>query len=263
MKRIVVLLFIFSSFQTFAQRWELEVFTGASVYRGDLDEKIIDIKTIRPAVNLNLKYKLNDQLYLRGGLAWGMVAGNDQNNKDSSLINRNLSFSSHLAEVSFCAEYLPLSPELYDIAYPYFFAGIGFFHFNPSAKDNNNEKVFLQPLGTEGQGLSLYPTRKKYSRTQICIPLGGGMTFVINEKLKFSTEIGFRKLFTDYLDDVSSTYVDLNALEEGSGKKSAEMSYRGTYIENYEKPIQGGSIRGNAKKKDWYYFAGVKFSLTL
>ena len=263
MKRIVVLLFIFSSLHTIAQTWEFEVLTGTTVYRGDLTDQIVDIKSIRPGINLNLKYKLSDQFYLRGGLAWGMVAANDNNNKDSLLVVRNLSFSSHVFEANFCVEYLPLSIELYDIAYPYLFAGVGLFHFNPSAKDNNGEKVFLQPLGTEGQGLPQYPSRKKYNRTQFCIPMGGGMTFVLNEKLKLSGEIGFRKIFTDYLDDVSNTYVDLVVLEAGSGKKSAEMSYRGSYSTNNEKPAQDGNIRGNSEKKDWYYFLGIKFSWSL
>jgi hypothetical protein len=192
-----------------------------------------------------------------------MIAADDKNNKDSLLVARNLSFSSHVIEANFCVEWLPLNAELYDLAYPYIFAGVGLFHFDPSAKDNNNEKVFLQPLGTEGQGLPEYPSRTKYKRTQFCIPMGGGMTFVLNENLKLSGEIGLRKLFTDYLDDVSSTYVDLRVLAAGNGEKAAEMSYRGSLPNNGEMPIQTGNIRGNPKKKDWYYFAGIKLSWSL
>jgi hypothetical protein len=59
-------------------------------------------------------------------------------------------------------------------------------------------------LSTEGQGI--YPDKKPYSLWQPTIPFGGGVKFAITENLRIGFEIGLRKLFTDYLDDVSTSY---------------------------------------------------------
>ena len=91
---------------------------------------------------------------------------------------------------------------------------MGLFHFNPFTYDKENNKTYLQPLSTEGQGLKEYPGRKKYSLTQFCLPVGGGWKWNINENWDISYELGFRILFTDYLDDVSKTYVNLNVLAD-------------------------------------------------
>ena len=86
------------------------------------------------------------------------------------------------------------------------FAGIGVYRYNPYAYSGGN-KVFLQPLSTEGQNIIGYPDRKKYSLTQFAVPFGGGFKFAVSENLRVGIEMGIRKLFTDYLDDVSKGYM--------------------------------------------------------
>ena len=105
------------------------------------------------------------------------------------------------------------------------FLGVGVFHFNPYTYDNNGKKAYLQP-GTEGQGLASYPTRKKYSLLQPFIPFGGGFKLNMGENLEVGFELGYRILFTDYLDDVSKTYPNMKALREGNGTEAVELSYR-------------------------------------
>jgi hypothetical protein len=245
----------------FPQDWKAELLIGGAGYFGDLNENSFQWQTIRPAVNLNLKYRLGTQLYLRSGLAWGMTAGNDKYNLDSSLFLRNLSFQTTITEFNVGLEYLLFNPDIFDLSYPYVFAGVGVFRFNPSARDANDNKVFLQPLSTEGQGLPEYPNRKEYSRIQLCIPMGGGVTFAFSENLDLSAELGFRKLFFDYFDDVSTTYPNNTILSNRKGSTAAEMSYRGLYNHTQNSPPPPeGTIRGNPEKKDWYYFLGVKLS---
>ena len=88
-------------------------------------------------------------------------------------------------------------------AYPYIFAAIGFYHFNPYTRDADNKKYYLHDLSTEGQGLAAYPSKKPYKLTQFCIPFGGGWKWDLNSKYSIAVEIGYRFMFTDYLDDVS------------------------------------------------------------
>ncbi|MGH2648399.1 MAG: hypothetical protein ACRDE8_12555, partial [Ginsengibacter sp.] len=88
-------------------------------------------------------------------------------------------------------------------------------------------------------------------------PLGIGWKMVLNEKWDISYEFGYRITFTDYIDDVSKNYVDLNVLTTEKGPKSAELSYR------QSTPLTDSDVRGNPGIKDVYYFAGVKLSTSL
>jgi hypothetical protein len=99
---------------------------------------------------------------------------------------------------------------------------------------NAGEWVDLQPLGTEGQKSALDPTDansgiKPYKKLQVAIPMGIGARFRLNEVFDFSFEIGFRYLFTDYLDDVSRNYVDLGVF--GSNEVAKALSYRTNEVE--------------------------------
>ena len=215
-----------------SQQWSLELFAGASGYNGDLAKSSLVTRSMKPAVALNVKYQFHPQLTFRAGLAYAAVSGDDKFNTDSMLLKRNLSFQTSIIEASFVIEAAILDPELFP-TYPYLFAGIGAFRFNPYAHDKNNDKVFLRPLRTEGQGLDEYPDRKEYSLTQLCIPFGGGIRFRINDQFSVSVEAGFRKLFTDYIDDVSNSYVDPTVLSTKVSAKALEMSYRGKEVGGY------------------------------
>ncbi len=91
-------------------------------------------------------------------------------------------------------------------------------------------RVYLKPLSTEGEGLPGYPDRKPYSLTQLAIPFGGGVKFAITNDWHIGLEVGLRKLFTDYLDDVSSTYADPNDLLTAKGQLAVDLSYRGDEV---------------------------------
>jgi hypothetical protein len=151
-----------------------------------------------------------------------------------------------------------LTPDLFS-SYPYVFGGFGLFHFNPYANDKNGSKVLLKPLSTEGEGFPEYPDKKNYTLWQPCLPFGGGVKKSLNDKYEIAFEFGFRKLFTDYLDDVSTTYVDQETLFFHKGEKAVEMASRN----NSFTPHLAGEIRGNPNKKDWYYFAGLKLLMKL
>lgn len=240
------------------QEWQAEVMAGVSGYNGDLTQQRITVKQLRPAFNLNLKYNSGDFINVRAGIGYGRVGADDKNNKSAGLRFRNLNFKSDILELNLIAEINLFDPEIYT-AYPYVLGGIGLYHFNPFTYDKNNKKTYLQPLSTEGEGLNQYPGRKKYALTQFCIPVGAGFKMTVKEKWDISYEIGYRILFTDYLDDVSKTYVNLDVLSQAKGPKAAELSYRG------KNPLSqvDGLQRGNSKINDSYFFTGIKLGINL
>ncbi|MEO8403582.1 MAG: DUF6089 family protein [Chitinophagaceae bacterium] len=251
-----LIVFLFATTCCHAQQWELEIMPGAAGYQGDLTQQRIPFKSIGPAGAINLKYNTGDMIIFRGGFAWGQIKGDDRDNRQSDIHSRNLNFKTDLWEVNLCAEVLVLDPESYD-AYPYLFLGAGMYKFNPYTYDNSNKKTYLQPLSTEGQGLPEYPNRKKYSLTQFCIPFGGGFKVKMTEKIALSFEIGVRFLFTDYLDDVSDTYIDPAILLSEKGPKAVEVGFRSMPL------AKEGDQRGNPKANDMYAFSGVKVTFGL
>lgn len=232
------------------------VFGGLSAYQGDLTDKIFPKKTTNGAIGISLNYELTEQIMLRGQFLYTIIGGADRFSDDSALIRRNLSFETSLVEFSAMGEYYFMN--LYDRKFsPYLFAGLAVYHYNPYAFNGTTTKVFLQPLSTEGQGLTGY-SGKPYSLTQFAIPFGGGIKYAFSEKLRLGLEFGLRKLFTDYLDDVSTNYADPADLLAARGQTAVDLSYRGDEVPggdpNY--PVKGAQ-RGGADSKDWYYTFGL------
>jgi hypothetical protein len=259
--KLTLILVLFAVNFCFGQEWQAEVLLGTSGYNGDLTQKSISLKTFRPAAGINIKYDLDNGLILRGGIGWGTITADDRNNKQADLRLRNLNFKSTILEGSVCAEINVLEPGLF-YSYPYFFAGVGIFHFNPYTYNKDGSKTFLQPLGTEGQGLPEYPMRKPYNLTQFCLPFGGGWKININKRWDVIYEIGGRVLFTDYIDDVSTTYVNSQTLLTHKGEKAVELAVRYDPATGGHFPHEG-DIRGNPEAKDWYFISGIKLLIHL
>jgi hypothetical protein len=149
---------------------------------------------------------------------------------------------------------------------PYVTAGIGLIYFDPKT-EYNGEWVRLQPLGTEGQGLPQHPEREKYNLVQAVIPMGMGVKVNINPRWTVSAEIGHRFTFTDYMDDVSSTYVSPTDLishhGEVKGQMIADLSRRSGEVDPegiYSGITKPGEFRGNPSGKDSYLSGAVSIS---
>lgn len=245
----------------FAQRFHVGVFGGLAAYNGDLADKPFPRKVTNGAIGITGNYELTDNFTLRIGYTYAVLGGADRYNKDAELVKRNLSFETRLNEFSLLGEYY--LQDLYDHRFsPYFFAGLAAYHYNPYAFNGSTDKIFLKPLSTEGQGLPGYD--KPYKLTQLAIPFGGGVKFALTDKIHIGAEVGLRKLFTDYLDDVSTTYADPADLLAAKGQQSVDLSYRGDEVAggdpNY--PAKGGQ-RGGSKYKDFYYFTGLHLTYRL
>ena len=104
----------------------------------------------------------------------------------------------------------------------------------------------------------MHPDRKEYSLIQFAIPIGGGIKIAINKSFNIILEYGARKTFTDYLDDVSTTFVG------GNGDPyPKEMSQDAIEMSDPTGTHMFGEERGNPNKKDWYSFAGITLSFKL
>jgi len=231
-----------------AQNFHVNLSAGAANYYGDLQSKRYTFKQSKLAAGIGLSYEVNDKLFIRAGFTMAKVAGDDKLNPQTQV--RNLNFTSSISEIQLAAEYFILNPYENSIA-PYIFGGIAAFHLNPYTFDSAGTKYFLQPLSTEGQGF--YQDRKPYNLTQFALPFGSGVKLALSDNIHIGIEIGLRKLFTDYLDDVSTTYIDPNLLIANRGPKSFELAFRSNELKTTT-PYPLGDIRGGEKFKDWYYF---------
>lgn len=253
-KLFVLLLLI--NFSLSAQRLHFGIFGGLAAYTGDLTEELFPKKVTNGAIGITANYELTERIMLRGGFTYAVVGGADRFSKSDERKLRNLSFETSIIELSAVGEYYLLSLDKSRYS-PYVFAGVVMFRFNPYAYDvaNNNQKVFLQPLSTEGQGISGYPL-KPYKLTQFAVPVGGGVKFAITENLRIGVEAGLRVLFTDHLDDVSTSFADEADLLAAKGQLAVDMAYRGDEIGAGPYPVKGYQ-RGGAEINDYYYFTGI------
>jgi Domain of unknown function (DUF6089) len=260
---IVLLLGTFLYLESYSQQWTADFFVGTANYQGDLLDKRYTMQNSKFAGGIGAGYRFNGHVRVRGLLSFGKLTADDKDNTDVFLKARNLNFFTNISELTITAHY-----DILDMAYhrvtPYLFAGLGLFRFNPYTYDTLGNKVMLRPLSTEGQGLSAYPDRKPYSLTQFNIPFGAGIKFAVNENISLAWEIGLRKTFTDYLDDLSTTYVDEATLLAARGPVAVELAYRGDELKNSPGVYPpSGTVRGGATLKDWYYFSGISASYNL
>ncbi len=244
--------FLLFSLAANSQNFNITAFAGFSNYQGDLQYKRFTLNQSHAAFGAGVLYDVTDKFAVRANLTFGKLSGNDKQNIKNN--TRNLNFSSGITDVHLGLQYSIFSLNDRSLS-PYIFAGISYFKFNPYSNDTLGRKVFLQPLSTEGQGF--YLGRKKYSLNQFAIPFGGGVKFALSENVRLAAEVGLRKTNTDYLDDVSTTYVDQAVLFTNRGQQAVDMAFRGGELKTGLTYPADGSQRGGAKSKDWYYFSGL------
>lgn len=252
-------LFILVAMPGFSQsHFFTSFFGGISNYRGDLGGSNLLMANSRPVVGIGAVVELNHRMLIRGEMNYGKVTGTDKFDLKTS--SRNLSFSSKITEFSLLFEYLLFDLYEYKVS-PYFFAGVGTFKFSPFTTNKYGQRIFLAEQSTEGQGF--YQNRKDYKLQELALPFGGGVQWALSANKRLAFEIGIRKTFTDYLDDVSTTYVDPALLAQKRGGTAVSMAYRGAELPNAAAYPAEGSLRGNPDTKDWYVFTGLSLRISL
>lgn len=245
--------------QTLRKDVEIGVMLGAMNYIGDLNSQSAAGK-MNMAGSAILRYDFHSRWAVQFGFAYGNIEGGNPD----AIEKRNLSFRSQIIEGSLTVQFnfVPYQNGAYAQRFtPYMFAGIGVFGFNPKTQYNGNWYE-LQPLCTEGQGLAQYPDRKPYSLIQFSIPFGLGFKCRIGKYFTVGAEYGFRKTWTDYLDDVSTTYVEPELLTANTEAMAAILSDRsGEYENNHA--YAPGTQRGDDSLNDWYAFFGLSLTVKL
>ncbi len=235
----------------------VNLFAGTSNYQGDLQDKSFTFSQSHFAAGVGISYDLSDRFSIRSGVTIGKLSGDDKFGRNRL---RNLNFSSNLTEVNLGLEYYLTRLQDHSLT-PYVFAGIAMYNFNPYTFDTSGTKYFLKPLSTEGEGF--VDGKSNYNLTQLAIPFGAGVKLSLSDNINVGVEMGLRKLFTDYLDDVSGRYVDQTLLLTNRGAKAVELAYRGNELKNGSPYPGANTIRGGATKRDWYYFTGFTLSFRL
>jgi len=266
-KFLFILIAFVSGINISSQTPEIGVFGGGAYYIGDLNP-YGHFNQISYAVGGVYRHNLdNERIAIRIQGIYGKVSGSDSKSNDANQLNRNLNFSSSVLEIGPLIEinfidYIvgSLNRKKFKFQTPYLFAGITYFKMNPSGT-YDGQTIELQPLATEGQETS-QNSSNRYKLNQISIPLGLGYKFNVTKRIAISLEYGIRKTFTDYLDDVSGQYPDLQLLSVEAGQLSAELSDQTINDEGYT-DLNYGMSRGNSKNKDWYSFFGAILSFRI
>jgi hypothetical protein len=258
-KHFLLILLYFFALTLHAQKsLNVDFFLGTSNYSGDLQEKRFTFSQAHLAGGIGLSYEITNQFSIRTAFKLGKVSADDSKGRNRL---RNLNFSSMISEGAVDVQYF-FSPLGTNPLTPYGFIGLAVYHFSPYTFDSTGQKYFLKPLSTEGEGF--IDGRPNYNLTQLAIPFGAGVKLSLSENINVGFEIGIRKLFTDYLDDVSTSFVDPNLLLANRGAKAVELSYRGDEVKGGSQtypPV--GQQRGSPNYKDWYYFTGLTLSYRL
>lgn len=239
-----------SPLATFAQNFHLSARVGIANYQGDLQSKNITFKQAKFMGSLGAMYDISEHVTARTYFTLTSLAGDDKKGT-TAMKTRNLNFQSRIFEWELGAQYniLSLNNSWWT---PYIYAGVGLFHFNPYTKTADGAKTYLKPLSTEGQGV--VAGKNEYKLTQFMIPLGIGAMYAISEDVRVGIEMGYRKLFTDYLDDVSTEYVDQSTLLAAKGQTAVDLAYRGDEVAGGAAYPAAKTLRGSPKVKDGYYY---------
>lgn len=256
MKRKILLFFVTFLFiiTAQAQRWEIGATAGAMGYIGDLNQN-----NYRKLTNLAfggmIKNNLDGFWSIKLSVLKGDVESNASESKYQQERDKNLSFFSPITEASLQVEF-----NFFDYGRlfgksrltPFLFTGISGFTFNPQATYNNTTYE-LKKYRTEGQ-------EKEYKTSALAIPFGLGLKCNLTKNLNIIGEVGYRKAFTDYLDDVSGYYPPTGSFTSSNPN---QIAIHNTLADpSLNKIGTAGTQRGDFRKNDTYLFGGITLSYT-
>lgn len=274
MKTVLLFAFTFCLLTSFSQyRTDFGILLGGSNYLGEIGgneqnrrDFVLDMKLQQTKKSFGgfFRHRFNNSYGATASIVYGEIGGHDNLTSNIGRKSRNLSFKNAIIELAARGEYYFYN--IYDVGghsryivdfRPYVFGGLGLFHHNPKA-ELNGESYTLRPLKTEGQD-------KPYSAVNISIPLGVGFYFTYNKRYRLTCELGWRKTFTDYLDDVSTTYAPESELDS---EIAIALANRNNELVDNTSVANGnnytaGNKRGDDKHDDSYLMAHVGMSYVM
>lgn len=267
---LIILIGIFAGISAKGQLYESykhEGEVGASVgvghYFGDLNTKAA-LDRPKLAGGIFFIKQFNNYIGLKIAANYAFLGYSDIYNENEAQRRRNLSFNTNVWELSASGyfNFFKFLPGVDGFHYtPYVSLGVGVISFDPYAY-LNDEKYFLRPLGTEGQGSTLYPDRQPYSTMALSIPASVGFKYSINESVNVYGELTYRFTTTDYLDDVSTTYAGAEVFPPlPDGQPSVAFLLQDRSYETGEPIGIKGRQRGNSEQNDG--FLTIQFGVSL
>ena len=251
--------------EQYEQQGEFGVTFGAAHYFGDLNTRA-GVNRPKPALGLFFRKQFGNYVALRFAGHYAQLGYSDTYSKNDYQKRRNLSFNTNIWEMAVMGDFnffkfIPNDPDY--LFTPFISLGVGAFYYDPYAYIGG-KKEFLRPLGTEGQTIG-YKGRKQYSTMSDCIPFGVGIKYNISEKVNLSFEVTHRYTFTDYIDDVSTTYIGANNFPlAGNGPTASLLQDRSYEIDANNIIGIEGRQRGLSKQKDQYMMVemGLSFNIS-
>lgn len=252
--------------QTFYKWTEWGASTGATQYFGDLNDNY-GFHQIRPNVGLFARYHFNHYVSMRFSANYTQVGYSDSYNQNKYQQERNLSFASNIFEACVQSEFNFFRFETGNPSCrftPYITVGIGGFYYNPYTI-YNGDKYYLRPLGTEGQNFGSDYAGRKYNSVAMCFPIGAGIKWWLAPGVNMSVEIADRLTTTDYLDDVSTTYVGADKFAPDPTALNAAYFIQDPSLQlQPNNPLgRAGKQRGSNATKDQYLMLQVMLSVQL
>jgi hypothetical protein len=241
-KHLFSLVFTLIGAFSFAQTAEVGVFGGLTYYLGDLNPGIHFLMS-KPAFGALARVNFDSRWTAKLNVFRGEIRGDDKTGRTNS--ERNLRFETKITDIAGTVEFSffdYMTGSRRNLLTPYIFGGIGMVLFNPKANGVN-----LRDAGTEGQNIG-FNGRKPYGKIAVTFPFGLGFKYSLNRRFSITGEWGLRKAFTDYLDDVSTTYyLDGSQIVDDPEELLSDPT----------KVHQPWEQRGDQGTLDWYNFSGL------
>lgn len=258
-KSLCILLLAFIGISGNGQTYEGGLVVGLPYYIGDLNP-FGHFQPTKIGGGILIRKNINSRIGLRGSVTYMPLEGYDSESSSEFQLDRNLHFKNDIWEIAGGVEINFINYKMGDITKfpysPYIFFEVAYFHMNPKA-EYNGEWYELQTLGTEGQGTSL-TTQNQYPLGQLAIPVGLGFRMNLTKAIGLSLEYGVRKTFTDYIDDVSGSYVESDILAQENGPLAAVLA-----DQSLSGQKMAGMQRGNGGNNDWYFFSSAALTFII
>ena len=264
-KIILSIIFITSSSVNISAQYkpnkEFGILGGTGYYIGDLNST--HFNNLHVAGGMTYRINFDRRFSFKASALYTNIYADDANSSDPIKVERNLHFKSDIFELSGQVEFNFLPYETGNSLYswsPFVFIGAAIYNHNPKAEASDGQWYDLQNLGTEGQGTTSFQDREKYALTQLSMPFGGGVKIGVSPNFNIIFEYGLRKTTTDYLDDVSTTYV------YDKGKWPTEMSLLSQELSDRNLSgnlMQDGMARGDDTNNDWYSVSAITLSFKI
>jgi hypothetical protein len=249
----------------YVQEGEFGITGGLAHYFGDLNNRAA-LNRPKIALGAFFRKQFGNYTSLRITGHFLQLGYSDKYSEIEFQRRRNLSFNTNIFEIAVRGDFnffkfIPTNPN-YAFT-PYATIGIGVFSYDPYAF-YSGQKVYLRPLHTEGE--TFYQGRKEYGTMAICFPIGFGIKYAVTDKINVSFEVAHRFTNTDYIDDVSTTYIGADKFPSPAGGKSLAAIMQDRSFETGDGVPIGieGRQRGFSKQKDQYAIVefGISFNIT-